>query len=765
MILKCKFKKCFGIGEMEHTFEYGSNHYQKENVFSVYAKNGLMKTSFTNIFSKIRENKKKEINDKIFGAKETVVQLCKDENCANEWKFDKDSLFVVKSMDSQYKSEFLSNLLVNDDIKKELEDSLKLKEKFFEHLKNKSGLKYNKKEKSNTSVLETKFFQDLKLENDSFFIQIKNIENKLKNELNNFNDIKYDEIFNESVLKKIEEDEFQEKIKNFKDEIKIIYEEYGFLEKGEFSYVQFKNIATELEENHFFTKGNEIKLNGRPPIKNEEELKKLVDEIDKKTKELSIFQNILEPLEKNEKGQKLIKIIEKNTDIVIYLEKEKWSEFKEQLWVSYIKDYDFNKLKKSFESVEKKLNNLKKQLEEEKTKWEIALEIFEERFYTPYKMKIANKFASIIGEGVPAVLFEFKNSTSNEKKEYNQDTLNELDILSQGEKRALYLLNIIFDIEKLKIENKKNAKDLLIIIDDIADSFDYKNKYAIIEYLNEIAEISKFKLIILTHNFDFYRAINLRLSIPNNNQLYATKQDNKIKLEKFQLNSDDKIFFLDWIKKLNNRRFIALIPYVRNIIRFTNKESDKTGQGQIHFNQLSEVLHAKGPIIKCEDIKTIFSNYIHIDETTKNNKKVIKEWEDAKCNVWEKIYSEANGIVNKSNYNLKEELEFKIVLSIAARLKSEKYMIDKLNKKAVVNSNNNNNSSNNYDNYNIPKLLKLCVEQGVIKENDEDWSILKQVSIITPENIHINSFMFEPLIDIEFNNLKDLYMDVIDKLK
>jgi wobble nucleotide-excising tRNase len=54
-----------------------------------------------------------------------------------------------------------------------------------------------------------------------------------------------------------------------------------------------------------------------------------------------------------------------------------------------------------------------------------------------------------------------------------------LTVLSNGEKKALYILNIIFEIE----ERKKTSMDNLLIFDDIADSFDYKNKYAIIEYL------------------------------------------------------------------------------------------------------------------------------------------------------------------------------------------------------------------------------------------------------------------------------------------
>jgi len=41
------------------------------------------------------------------------------------------------------------------------------------------------------------------------------------------------------------------------------------------------------------------------------------------------------------------------------------------------------------------------------------------------------------------------------------------------------------------------------VIDDLADPFDYKNKYAIIQYLKEMADHTNFELVLLPHNFDF----------------------------------------------------------------------------------------------------------------------------------------------------------------------------------------------------------------------------------------------------------------------
>ena len=135
---------------------------------------------------------------------------------------------------------------------------------------------------------------------------------------------------------------------------------------------------------------------------------------------------------------------------------------------------------------------------------EKALDIFNQRFTVPFMMNVVNLKGAIIGESVPQVEFSFKKGDT--VKTIDRSKLEKLDTLSQGEKRALYLLNIIFDIEQIK----NTGEETLLVIDDIADSFDYKNKYAIIEYLYELAQVSNIYMLILTHNFDFYRTVASR---------------------------------------------------------------------------------------------------------------------------------------------------------------------------------------------------------------------------------------------------------------
>lgn len=44
--------------------------------------------------------------------------------------------------------------------------------------------------------------------------------------------------------------------------------------------------------------------------------------------------------------------------------------------------------------------------------------------------------------------------------------------------------------------------------------------------------------------------------------------------------------------------------------------------------------------------------------------------------------------------------------------------------------------------------------------NPEAIKILSEVNIMTPENIHFNSFMYEPILDMDITELLNLYQKV-----
>jgi hypothetical protein len=225
-----------------------------------------------------------------------------------------------------------------------------------------------------------------------------------------------------------------------------------------------------------------------------------------------------------------------------------------------------------------------------------------------------------------------------------------LRTLSTGEKRAFYVLNIIFEVEV----RKKANQETIFVVDDIADSFDYKNKYAIIQYLKDIADIPYFYQIILTHNFDFFRTINSRF-VGYSHCLMASKYKNGITLE--QATGIKSIFTNDW--KMNfftdPRKRIASIPFIRNLIEFIKGEKDPG------FKRLTSLLHWKGDSmgITERDLDTIFNEVFGTTGTGPNSMSPV-----------------INGILREADQCLTAcsgiNFENKIVLSIAIRIAAER---------------------------------------------------------------------------------------------
>jgi wobble nucleotide-excising tRNase len=138
-----------------------------------------------------------------------------------------------------------------------------------------------------------------------------------------------------------------------------------------------------------------------------------------------------------------------------------------------------------------------------------------------------------------------------------------LKVLSTGEQRALYILNIIFEVEA----RIKEGKEVLFVVDDIADSFDYKNKYAIIEYLKHMSEVSHFYMIILTHNFDFFRTIESRKISIYKQCLISLKNKDGVSLVK--ISGLKNPFIYDWKSHLSDKKkLVASIPFVRNLVEY-----------------------------------------------------------------------------------------------------------------------------------------------------------------------------------------------------
>ncbi len=755
--VKICLKNCYGINKLNTT----EISFEKSKTNVIYAKNGLMKTSFTKIFKKIQEGNKNDIKDEIFENEPVEFEIKVD-----DIEINKDEIFVIKSFESSYESSSIASLLINDDLKIKLEELLELRTNFLKMLQDKSGLKVVKKSLGKTIYeLENQILDDFNFVDKSI---LQNLEKLKIDELeNDFSQIKHSDIFDDGILKKIKTDNFQEKIKEYLNKSDKIYADYSFLHKGIFTLPKLKEVAKKLNENNFFVKENRIILDGSTANLNLAELNSKIEKIEETIKDSSEFKSIEKDLS-DVKGRKLKDTIETYPEIIDELKLDNLDNFRKKLWLSYIKSEQ-----ESFMLLKTKYIELKTEIENlniDETPWKEAISIFNNRFTLPFRMEIENLGSSIIGESVPKIVFSFckdgniENNSEDNWKKLNRDELEKIDTLSQGEKRALYLLNIIFDIEKRKSENLKT----LFIIDDIADSFDYKNKYAIVEYLREISKIDNFFMIILSHNFDFFRTISSRLLIDRINKLHAIRLNNEIKIIEEHYQNKPFIYWKDHLKENKHlslldakKHILALIPFVRNLIEYGEDKKINKLSIESDYLFLTNLLHLKDKTkdINIENLKKIYKEYLFSDDF------------DSKIDNNDKIYEMIIDVADKIK-NEDDRLENKIILAIAIRLFAEEYMQKEIKNASniftwEVTTGKGKSKKVKRESGNGVKYLVYTSEQnnqtinlfdGFIQIGENrNRKILESVNIMTPENIHLNSFMYEPILDMDIVELKNLY--------
>lgn len=709
--LKVNLSNCFGIKHMEHVFDF---RYNKVN--SIYAPNGTMKTSFTKTFKCIAEDIKPM--DLINIEEQSICKII--DNDGNI--IDKENLLVIESYKEEFKVERVTTLLASEKLKKKYDfiyTSLeKEKDNLLSSLAKSSGIR--KKEE----VLEELINSWNVKEKDFYEILSVIIENK---DRYNFPvRLKYKDIINDKVMEFVQDKENIDLLNKYIEKFDELISKSNYFEKGIFTHNNVEDISKNLIGNGFFKVKkikNSLTINEKQ-ICSKEELDNLINEEKGKILNdeslLKSFNTLDGKLTRNAKLLGFRNLIQTSPEIISYL--VNWKILKQQLWGMYIIE-----LLEQVECVIKEYNNskesIKKILEEskkEKTLWNDVISIYNDRFDVPFIVEVDNKEDVILKETTPIINFKYKIGDS--QKNVNNELL--LKVLSNGEKRALYILNVIFEIEALKKFNRST----LVIVDDIADSFDYKNKYAIIEYLNDILKSNIFNMIVLTHNFDFYRTLKSRLNINRENCLMVQKDDNGIKLvEGGYFNN----IFNIWKNNLNNDRIlIASIAFVRNLCEYLEEKDS------VNYMKLTSLLHIKEDTEKLAvgDLEIIYQQIwkipIHLKDKERKVINIINEES-------EKIVSESNERIN---------LENKIVLSIAIRLLAEKLMLNTINNEEKIKKIKTNQTTG---------LYSIIKKENLVRK--EVMTLLEQVNIMTPENIHINSFMFEPILDLSDNHLKKLY--------
>jgi ABC-type cobalamin/Fe3+-siderophores transport system ATPase subunit len=719
--LKIDLENCFGIGRLSHEFDFS-----KSKTFLIYAPNGTMKTSFARTLDLIAKKDSTNVPcDRIYNLRVTKSEILIDDAPINA-----DSILVINAEDKGFDaSSKISTFLASKELKDKYDEIyLDLNTAKAEFIKRLKGI-------SQSTDCEIEFisaFSDS--DKISFFEILLNQVSNLKDKFDKI-EFRYNDVFDKkgNVKKFLEKNQaiLDQYINNYKN---IISKSKFFRESvnSTFGTYQANEILKSIEDDSFFHAGHKFVLEDGTEIENSEQLRLIVQEEiktilnDEKLKQA--FDKVDKAIGANTELRSFQKVIEKDNVMLVKL--KNYDNFKKEVWINFLSEIktEADILAKHFSEKKIELEKLIEKSKKEFSLWKKIITTFNSRFYVPFKVVLVNQEDIILKKETGNLEFDY--SDRNEAP-IRQNKENLLMVLSKGEQRAYFILQFLFEIES----RKSRTENSLLIFDDIADSFDYKNKFAIIEYLREIHQSDKFRTILLTHNFDFYRTVASRFSLPSEVVYMAAKSDAKeITLYKGQYRKD---VFAHFIGRFSEPKiFISLIAFVRNLIEYS--ESTKCAE----YITLTSCLHKKNTSdsLTAADIFTIYTSRL-----IKLNGKTISFGGE---NLISFVLNAANSICNEPDID-EILLENKITLAIAIRLKAEEYLIAKL-------------PDLDLDAITTNQTQALYKHYCTTFPESQAIDVLDKVNLMTPENIHINAFMYEPLIDMSVHHLVSLFKETSD---
>ncbi len=715
--LSVDLRNCYGIKKLQTQFDFS-----QERIYAIYAPNGAMKSSLAQIFQDVANAVPS--TDRIFPTRASSRKI------TDEYGVDlaKESVLVVRPYDEAFgHTEKTSTLLVDTRLRTEYEQ-------LHVGIDNAKALllKALKEQSHSKKDLEKEISSTFTSSDDEFYTALTRIKKELLEQKDMpFADVHYDRIFDEKVLSFLGTKDVKTALEGYVQRYNELLAASTYFKKGTFEYYNAAQIAKSLADNGFFAAKHTVNLNAAKKL--EISTQKELEAVIAKEKE-----EIIKDKELRKQFNEFEKLITKNVtlrDFQAYMVEHEAllsqlgniNKFKEEIWKSYLRARlgIYLELMDKYEGAETRKKEIEEAAAKQRTQWEEVIEIFNGRFFVPFKLEAKNRTAVMLGHE-PMISLGFTYHDGADNVPIERTAL--LKALSTGEKKALYVLNIIFEVEA----RKKANQETIIVIDDIADSFDYQNKYAIIQYLQEINEAGLFKQIIMTHNFDFFRTINSRC-VKYQQCLMASKSSDGISLD--QATGVKNVFVNDW--KLNfftePKKKIASIPFIRNLVEYTKGETDPT------YTKLTSLLHwkADSATITEAELDAIYNQVFSSDGTSAKGVRPVIDI----------IHDEAGSCMTAG---VGINFENKIVLAIAIRIGAEQFMAKKIDDAAFVAS---------IKSHQTQTLLARFKELfcGEIKAIET----LQRVMLMTPESIHLNSFMYEPIVDMSDEHLRKLYADVL----
>ncbi|MEO1476121.1 MAG: hypothetical protein AAFS13_07035, partial [Pseudomonadota bacterium] len=580
--LNINLKYCYGIGKLEAELEF------KHKGYAIYAPNGVMKTSFAKTMMDLSEgNAPKDLH---FPNREPTCEIT-----LNGEAIKKEEIFVVKSYDDKFSSSQVSTLLANAELRTKYErihQSIgEAKKALDKALRNAAG--FGERSRENLDPIIEDVF------GGSYYEALSAIEDEL-NELHqsDLGKADYKILYDPKVQQFLASEDVAAAVEDFAQKYDEITEQSPILRR-DFQYHHVAQVQQQLEANNFFNAGHSISLadentDQKEEVSSDQSLRERIEEEkfrvlndEAVAKKFDTFNSKL----KNKELQAFRDYITDNKHLLPMLNEPEG--LKRDLWMQYLRAAldEYKALVSEYRTGQSALAEIIADADSSRGDWDAVVADFNRRFlYLPFELSVDNKADAILKGSAPSIAFIIKDE--GEERRYASSEKQELlRALSTGESRALYILDIMYEV----FVRWKNRTKTLFVFDDISDSFDYKNKFAIIDFLEDVTktEDTNFLAIVLTHNFDFLRTVSSRDICPAHQCRLAFRSDDGIKLEPFE-RTDIQSPFRKWQGRLAEPSvLIAYIPFLRNLIEYTLGPKDADGNPNADYLQLTRMLHFK----------------------------------------------------------------------------------------------------------------------------------------------------------------------------
>lgn len=732
--LHMRLENCHGIGRLDYAFRFPDSRPH----MAIYASNGTMKSSLAKTLKAIaKDDPANPPRDDIYPERKSVYDILDKDG----QKVDPGSILVIESYENAPATKdrstgILVNARLRDQHRNAVADITNAEKKLLARLSDRSGVKVDEVE---NRLLADFGAADKRRE---AFYSILADGLAIGQSQGDLAGIKYQMLFNAGTDKIWDDPDFVKSLDTYIEKYDMLVEKSPYLDK-KFNHTGVNSVKKTLDDTGFFLAEHVVGMRpdgGEPVLMGSGDLQGAIDD-DMKLIEEGLrdeWTGMDKILKGNKDKRGLRDYLTDNKKLIPRL--GNIGELRRDLWKCYIAQEGdaARRVVDTRRAKEEEVDEIVTAAESEHGTWEDIIKQFHDRFDVPFRMHVDNKAHAVVGLEAPRLMFTHHEKQSGPGKAMERDQLDKA--LSTGEKKAFFTLNTLFMIQA-KIDE---GRQTLVVLDDIVDSFDYKNKYAVVEYLKELSDSGKLHLLILTHNFDFLRTMQSRGVVSYGGCRFVERDEDGTITLKHAEHLKNPLTGI--IADLGDRtKIAAAIPFTRNMVEYMRDKGDPA------YATLSDMLHwreGKTNKITIAELDCILRGVF--------NKGIEKDRCQHDRMVWEVVDCEANRIASSAS---DPDLYDKVALSVAIRIRAERFISSELAKRGREPPGER------------PKTHRLIADYKKYCSPDADGGgeaelfaaasgTLDRVALMTPEVIHLNSFMYEPILDMSGRHLAELYKAV-----